>query len=51
MKANKELELNQTPPLKYFFWINETKTYIKSDGKDAVIYIGLPVWTLRVGGK
>ena len=34
-----------------FFWINQTKTYTKSEGLGVVVdYIGLHVWIIALGG-
>ena len=43
MKVNQELEMNETPPFKIIFWINETENYTKSQGQDVVNYKGLDV--------
>ena len=48
MKANEELEKNETPPFGIYFWINESKNYTKSEGWDVVKYIDLLVWILEV---
>lgn len=36
MKVNEELEMNETPPSKIFFW---TKNCTKSEGQDVVTTI------------
>ena len=36
MKLHQELEINETPPSKIFFWINGIKNYTKSEGQDVV---------------
>lgn len=39
-QVNQELEINKTSSFKTLFWINETKTYKKSEGRDNINYIG-----------
>ena len=45
MKANQEIEMNKTPPMKFFFWMSETINYAQSGNQD-VNYIDLLFWIL-----
>ena len=48
MKANEELEKNETPPFGIHFWINKSKNYKESEAWDVVKHIDLLVWILEV---
>ena len=40
-QVNQELEINKTSSFKTLFWINDAKTYTKSEGRDDITSIGL----------